>query len=142
MTLRAPTSWWALLPVLLVVAACGGNGDDSPTAPPDPDPGPAAVTVEIHDSFFEPRSVTVEPGTTVRWVRQGQLPDHTVTALEGAFDSGFAFGEPGATFEHTFGAATDAQTFEYSCVTHEACCDMKGSVRVGSDAPAPDPGYG
>lgn len=142
MTLRIPTPWAAVLPVLLMLSACGGGGgDSSPTAPPDPDPGPA-VTVEIHDNFFEPRSVTVEPGTTVRWVRRGELPDHTVTARDGSFDSGFAFGEPGATFEHTFGGAADGRTFEYSCVTHEACCNMKGSVRVGQDAPAPDPGYG
>lgn len=143
MTRRTPRPWLAILPMFLLLAGCGGGGSDgSPTAPTDPDPGPAAVTVEIHDNFFEPRSVTVEPGTTVRWVRRGQLSDHTVTARDGPFDSGFAFGAPGATFEHTFGGATDGRTFEYSCVTHEACCDMKGSVRVGQDAPAPDPGYG
>ncbi|MFP3939558.1 MAG: hypothetical protein ACLF0P_04570 [Thermoanaerobaculia bacterium] len=149
MTLRIPrpramvTPWAMVVSMALLLAGCGGGGGDgSPTAPPNPDPGPGAATVEVHDSFFEPRSVTIEPGTTVRWVRRGQLSNHTVTARDGSFDSGFAFGQSGATFEHTFGAETDGRTFEYSCVTHEACCDMKGSVRVGQDAPAPDPGYG
>lgn len=149
MTRRIPTpramvtSGSVALSIVLLLAGCGGGGGDgSPTAPPNPDPGSGAVTVEIGDSFFEPRSVTIQPGDTVRWVHRGQLSDHTVTARDGSFDSGFAFGQPGATFEHTFGGETDGRTFEYSCVTHEACCDMKGSVRVGQDAPAPDPGYG
>lgn len=130
----------------LIMTACGGGGGGgggtgSPTAPPPPS-GPSVVTVEVREHVFDPRSVTIQPGQTVRWVYRGQDPTHTVTARDGAFDSGFVFDQQGNTFEHTFGAGTDGQTFEYSCLSHSACCDMKGSVRVGSNAPAPDPGYG
>lgn len=136
-----------LLAIAAFLVACGGGGgggggSDGPTAPPPPPPGGSVVTVEVDEFSFEPRTVTIEPGQTVRWVFRGQDTTHTVTARDGAFDSGFVFQSQGDAFERTFGAADDGRTFEYSCVSHADCCDMKGSVRVGSDAPAPDPGYG
>ena len=99
------------------------------------------VTVEVVDSDYNPGTVVVNPGDTVRWVMRGSEPGHTVTALNGAFNSGFAFTADGATFQHSFTAADDNQTFEYSCVTHAACCNMRGSVRVGTSSPPPLPGY-
>ncbi len=126
-----------------LLVACGGGGDGgggTPTQPPPPGDG-SVVTVNLTEFDFSPRQVTIEPGQTVRWVMRGNDPSHTVTARDGAFDSGFAFDSAGATFEHTFTAADDGETFEYACVSHQDCCDMKGSVRVGEDAPAPDPGY-
>lgn len=99
------------------------------------------MTIQVVDDGYEPRSVTIKPGDTVRWVMQGVHVGHTVTALNDAFDSGFVFDSAGATFERQFPAGEDGQTFEYSCVTHSECCDMKGSVRVGSNAPPPNPGY-
>ena len=44
------------------------------------------VTVSIRDFFFDPAQITVAPGTTVRWVNQGNAP-HTVTANDRSFDS-------------------------------------------------------
>lgn len=125
------------------LVACGGGGGDggeSPTAPPPPNDS-GAVTVNVDDFSFTPRQLTIQPGQTVRWVMRGNDPTHTVSALDGEFDSGFAFEDSGDSFEHTFTAADDGMTFEYSCVSHTGCCDMKGSVRVGEGAPAPDPGY-
>jgi plastocyanin len=119
--------------------ACGGNGGGSPTAPNAP--APQAVTVELRDFAFGPRSVTVQPGGTVRWVMRGTDPTHTVTALNGAFDSGPVFTQNGATFTRTFPAAEAGRTFEYRCTAHAACCSMQGSVRVGENAPPPGPGY-
>ncbi len=120
------------------VSCGGGGGGGSPTAPPVP---PGVVTVQITDNAFSPRSVTVEPGDTVRWVMQGAAAGHTVTDNTGAFDSGQVFNAAGDSFSRTFGAADAGRTFEYRCATHQACCQMQGSVRVGTNAPPPGPGY-
>ena len=118
----------------------GGGGGGTPTDPPPPAP-PQTVTIELDEFTYSPRSVTVEPGQTVRWVMRGADPTHTVTALDGAFDSGFAFDAAGDAFQHTFTEADRGKTYNYSCATHSDCCDMKGSVRVGQSAPPPNPGY-
>lgn len=95
----------------------------------------------VYDNFFEPTSITVDPGETVEWVLRGQVTDHTVTEENGAFASGFTLLRPGATFRHTFTAADEGKIFNIYCRTHRACCKMQGSVRVGADAPPPGPGY-
>jgi plastocyanin len=127
---------------LALLAACGGGGSHSPTgitAPPPP--AGQVITVEVLDYRFEPKSVQIQPGDTVRWVFHGSAPGHTVTAENGAFDSGFAFSQPNATYEHTFTTADADQTFSYRCTSHYVCCMMQGSVRVGAGAPPPPPGY-
>lgn len=127
-----------------LLAACsgggGGGGGGNPTEP-NPPGQPSAVTVELDEFSYSPRSVTIEPGQTVRWVMRGSDPTHTVTATDGAFDSGFVFDAPGASFQRTFSEADRGETFNYSCATHSDCCDMKGSIRVGANAPPPNPGY-
>jgi plastocyanin len=127
---------------LAALAACGGGGSHTPTAvvPPPPTTN-QVITVEVLDNRFEPKSVQIQPGDTVRWVFHGSAPGHTVTAENGAFDSGFAFTQPDATFEHTFTTADADQTFQYRCTSHFLCCMMQGSVRVGAGAPPPAPGY-
>ena len=124
------------LTMVLLVLSCGGGGS-SPTEPGGA--GPKTVTVVVKDNSYEPRSVNLNPGDTVRWVMQGSAPDHTVTALNGVFDSGTALSASGAVFERRFLEAN--QTFDYSCKAHKDCCNMKGSIRVGDAAPAPTPGY-
>jgi len=121
-----------IIGVLLAVAAsvsCGGDGYDSPT-----DPGPAAqtVTIEVRDNSFSPRTITINPGDTVRWVLRGATLDHNVTARTGSF-AAHAFTTAGGTYEVRFTAAN--QTHDYSCATHADCCDMRGSIRVGESAP-------
>lgn len=105
----------------------GGGGGYSPTVPP---PAPGENEVNVVDSRFDPRQLTVDPGTTVTWIRRGSLSDHTVTANDGSFDSGFTFQSEGDTFQHTFDASTAGQTIAYRCMTHAECCDMRGSIRV------------
>jgi plastocyanin len=95
----------------------------------------------VLDNRFDPQRVSIEPGTTVRWVNRGTTGDHTTTEMSMEWDSGFVFLGPGDTFEHTFTQDDDGMTFEYSCVTHKTCCAMQGSVRVGANAPPPAPGY-
>lgn len=86
---------------------------------------------------FEPGTVTIEPGDTVRWASESSTR-HTVTADDGAFDEAL---EQGDTFEHTF---EDAGTFPYHCRPHQSF--MMGTVVVesgeGADGMDQAPGSG
>jgi plastocyanin len=131
---------FAIVVVAVVLPGCGGGGGGgTPTMPPPP--GGEVMVVRVLDNRFDPQSITVEPGTTVRWIMRGTMPGHTVTDNGGAFDSGFVFVNDGDTFERTFPQSEEGQTFNYACQSHQACCNMQGSVRVGNSAPQPDPGY-
>ena len=95
----------------------------------------AAVT--IVDFAFQPASLEVTAGTTVTWTNSGAAP-HTVTADNGAFDSGRL--APGASFSQTFDAAG---TVMYHCEIHS---QMTGTIVVtdasGAQAAASDQGTG
>ena len=99
------------------------------------------VTIRVVDNAFDPKSSHVQPGDTVEWVFSGSDLRHTATAMDGAWNSGFAFQTNGATFQHRFTAADDGKTFEYFCISHQTCCQMQGSILVGDNAPPPPPGY-
>ena len=128
-----------LMAPLGIYSCGGGGGGSSPTEPPRPTPSPSqTVVVQVRDFAFEPRSVTIQPGDTVRWVLSGADRTHTVSSRDGSFDSGQSFNRDGAVFERRFDTAG---TWEYWCSSHRDCCTMQGSVRVGSTAPPPIPGY-
>lgn len=142
--LRNATLWAAAATfATLIAGACNGGGRNPVAPPPPPPPPPAAnvVEVEVRDSLFEPKSVTIRPGDTVRWTFHGSVSGHSVRAENGSFNSGFVFDREGAVYQRTFGPELDGQTFEYRCVSHFVCCAMQGSVRVGDGAPPPQPGY-
>jgi len=130
-----------LLALTLFLPACGGGGGgggNSPTVPPPP--GGNVVMVDLNDFAFGPRQLQIQPGTTVRFIRRGSDVEHTSTAKAGRWDSGFAFRNPGDTFDVTFTQADNGSTFEYFCKTHTDSFNMKGSIRVGA-GPDPEPGY-
>jgi plastocyanin len=81
--------------------------------------------VSIQDFFFSPADVTVEPGTTVTWVNEGNVP-HTVTSDDGQFDSGVLM--PGDSYTVMF---KGQGTITYHCAIHPS---MTGSVTVGTPA--------
>jgi plastocyanin len=86
-----------------------------PTATPEASPAAASGTtaeVAIANIAFDPPELEVTIGTTVAWVNQEAVP-HTVTAVEGGFDSGTL--EQGDAFSHTFEVAG---TFPYVCAFH------------------------
>lgn len=56
--------------------------------------------------------LTVKAGTTVSWVNQDDQ-QHTVTAVDGSFDSGFL--TQGEVFSHTFDTPGE---YEYFCMPH------------------------
>jgi plastocyanin len=119
---------------VLVIFSCGGDNSTSN------DRGSSVVTISIQDSFFEPKSITITAGTTVRWVLRGTMADHTVTENSGAFDSGFRFRNSGDQFERTFTSSDEGRLFLYHCESHWISDEMQGSIRVGN-APGPPPRY-
>jgi nitrite reductase (NO-forming) len=62
---------------------------------------------------FSVNVLTVKVGTTVTWTNNDPGQMHTVTEMNGAFDSGFL--ETGDTWSYTF---TEAGEFEYYCLPH------------------------
>lgn len=96
--------------------------------------GPASAAsqaVSIGDGFFGPAELTVSVGDTVTWTNTDDSP-HTVTAADGAFDSGNL--ESGATFSFTF---TEPGTYTYVCQYHdEMMATITVTAATGSTADA------
>jgi len=92
-----------------------------------------ATTVNAADDRFDPPTLTVAPGTTVRWTNTGHHP-HTVTDRGGKFDSGDV--APGATYSATF---STPGTYRYYCKHHKG---MEGTIVVGEPGKAPAGGTG
>jgi plastocyanin len=96
----------ALLVFTLTITACGGaDVTTSPQAqePPQAPQDSTDPAVQIVDSSFKDKTITIAAGTTVVWTHDGNRP-HTVTADDGSFDSStlnssdsfkFTFSEPG-----------------------------------------------
>ena len=98
---------------------------------------PIVIKMLDTPASFEPKTVTVSPGTTVEWQNVGNSVHHATDnpemAINGAdvaspdgapFDSGFM--RPGEAFTHTF---TKPGVYKYACVVHEAS-GMIGEVIV------------
>ena len=83
------------------------------------------VTVSMEDNYFDQANITVEPGTTVTWVQNGNNP-HTTTSYDGLWDSGLIAGGSGGSFSFTF---NEPGTYAYFCRPHEAL-GMVGTVTV------------
>ena len=81
----------------------------------------AGTEVSVVDVAFAPADIEVPVGTTVDWTNQDPFA-HTVTARDGAFDSGTLDG--GEAFSQTFG---EPGTFGYFCAIHPS---MTGTVTV------------
>jgi plastocyanin len=91
----------------------------------DPRPAQSIVEVGAFDGRgFEPKVISIEPGTTVQWTNRGEQR-HTVSARDGMFESGEL--EPGETFSFTF---DQSGTYEYFCRPHEDM-GMVGTIHVG-----------
>lgn len=126
-----------VLSLLALLAACGGGGTvavstptvaptatptTAPTAAPTDTPTPTAApttapttngnSITIANFAFAPATLTVKVGTKVTWTNNDSAT-HTVTALQGAFDSGDL--PTGQSFSFTF---TKAGTYNYHCAIH------------------------
>lgn len=83
----------------------------------------AAQKIVLVDNRFQPTMLTVPAGTTVAWINNGANL-HTVSALDGGFESGSI--PPGKAFVYTF---TKPGTYQYLCRQH-FLNGMSGSITV------------
>ena len=116
--------------VLGIVAGCVAIWSPSPAPAAD-----AGARVQMVDNepdltnwHFDPAEITVPIGSTVTWLNKGN-EEHTVTADNGSFDSGYK--KSGTTFQRVF---PTAGRFTYHCAPHPW---MKGTVVVAAGAPTP-----
>jgi plastocyanin len=140
------SKWLTLLVACLalgLVVGCGGDDEDdggggggADTATQQEDTtteaagggGGETVEVAMRDIKFEPDSVTVPAGGTVRWTNEESVP-HDVEKTSGpgqAFSSGEEGGmQEGDTYEVTL---DEPGTYEYLCRVHAGT--MKGTIEV------------
>lgn len=83
------------------------------------------ATVKVTSFKFEPKVLTVAPGTTVEWVNEGGR--HSVEADDGSFKSETL--KQGDKFEHKF---DKAGKYAYHCEFHgeKGGKDMAGTIIV------------
>jgi len=124
------------------VAGCGGtsNGDDGPASQA---PAGADVVVGPEGRLrFEPETITVSTGTSVRWYFDSanhnvscRPRDSSFAQLPAGADpfssyppdaSSGSVVEAGETFEHSF---VESGTYVYACIPHQGS-GMVGRVRV------------
>jgi plastocyanin len=108
----------SLVAMLIFVSVAGAHKQPTNAAQAQKQ---ATKKVSIQDFRFSPAKIAVKKGTKVTWVNRGNAA-HTVTANNGAFDSGTL--QPGESFSRTF---RKAGKFNYHCEIHP---EMKGSVTV------------
>jgi len=115
-----------------------------PAPPPDSEPdlalraGPetandtvwAAIGSPERPLDYLPDRLVIRAGTTVVWTNNAPLA-HTVTALDGSFDSDTI--EPGASWSRTF---PEPGTFAFTCTPHPF---MRGTVVVRPPGSGPEP---
>jgi len=82
---------------------------------------PTTVDIDISGFAFNPATITIKKGTTVRWTQKDSTR-HSATSDDGVFDSQLL--SKGETYSHTF---NDAGTFKYHCRPHSS---MKGKIIV------------
>ena len=99
-------------------------------ATPDTSPStePAAFEVSLAGRAFNPAVLEVTVGDTVTWINDDDT-EHTVSAFEGAFDSGEL--AEGASFSFTFdslGNTATAAYFTRRCRERSSCANCHGKV--------------
>src|SRR5215204_4697643 len=85
------------------------------------------TTVRIVNLAFDPAQITIATGTAVSWSNEDSVP-HTVTSIDGVFDSGIF--DPEANFTWTF---AQPGSFPYACQLHP---QMQGTVVAEGEAVA------
>jgi len=108
---------FAALALAALVGACGSSSKPTTTATS----GTSSATITIHSFTFGPAVLKVKAGTVVT-VKNTDDTDHTVTAIDGSFDTGPIHGGKSATF-----TVSKAGTVKYHCNIHNY---MNGSIQV------------
>ena len=113
----------ALLCAAFVVLAAAMPAEPSVMTAPA---SATTVIVQLRDDFFDPATVQIAPGDSVRWVNAGRNP-HDVIANDGSFQSKIL--QTGESFTVTF---PKIGSFAYYCHLHGASgSGMSGTVFVG-----------
>ncbi|WP_406657231.1 cupredoxin family copper-binding protein [Methanolobus sp. ZRKC2] len=114
---------WLLIMVLVAAAVLASGCTDYGTTDSSNDNGGQVQTneVAIEDSEFLPQSIRVSAGESVTWINDGS-ETHTVTADNGAFDSGHL--EQGEVYTQVF---EEPGTYNYRCTIHP---EVVGTVTV------------
>jgi plastocyanin len=130
---RPPALLFSVLVLGLGAAGCGGDdnggggGDgQAKTQEEQGSKGGKVVAVTEKNIQFDPKSVTVAKGTTVRWTNDDSTA-HDVTKTGGPgpdFSSGQGDMQQGDTYEQTF---KTPGTIKYVCTVHPG---MEGTVTV------------
>ncbi len=118
---RNPATATALLLVVLC-AACGGDSG----GPSNGDSPQVTLTAGLQ---FSPSDLTIDPGTTVRWV-SNTATAHTITPANASQPGVWArlsTSQSGTVLTHTFSVA--GQVYSYFCEPHQAT-GMTGVIRV------------
>lgn len=84
-------------------------------------PSAPAAEVNITKFAFDPKEITVSPGTKITWTNRDETP-HTVTSSDKTFSSKGL--DTADKFEHVFASEGD---FSYFCTVHPF---MTGVVHV------------
>ncbi len=107
-----------LVLLALLLTACGGSEPTSGGS--STSGGPTAVTIENFE--FEPATITVAAGTTVRFTNE-DASSHTATSKQsGAFDTGSIAKGESATVK-----LDEPGTYAFFCAFHPF---MKGTIEV------------
>lgn len=90
----------------------------------------ATLQVDVMDSYFTPKNITVTEGDTILWTNKGSIM-HTVTADNGLFNSGSLLSNQ--TFSQTFNSVG---TYPYYCIPHGSPggVGMSGTITVNASA--------
>jgi plastocyanin len=108
----------------ILLSGCSSGGD--PAGPP----GDNVVEIRLTTGLrFSPADVTIDPGTSVRWVNDASML-HTVTPDSPGQAGVWAAAQratPGIVLTHTFNTA--GQVYNYHCDPHLAD-GMVGVIRV------------
>lgn len=124
--------WTAtVVPVAMMIAACGGDDEGTEQAAETIAPNGETVEVLSLDNNFIEQELTVSAGTEVKWVNNGRndhnvLPDGDPEASKwGVLVDGF---HPGDTYSHVF---TEPGIYTYYCSIHgTADAGMYGTITV------------
>jgi plastocyanin len=111
-----------LFAILTILNSCSKTSAyNTPSPGPGPKGGPGVNEVWIQGMAFDPTTITITSGTTIKWTNKDGVA-HTVTSDTGLFDSG-SIGN-GGTFSMQF---NNTGTFAYHCAVHPG---MKATVVV------------
>ena len=114
--------WVHFASILLVSTCLIGNLGQSIQAQDET----ITITVDSTNLRFDPSSVTISEGETVRFLWSGELLPHNAVDKGGAFDSG----EPSRNVDYSFTFEIGMNgTYEYVCEPHEDM-GMVGTITV------------